>query len=225
MQHIFKTFLTKKLKPCLALRTSGPFQSVKLPRYRNYGLEPDGQTALVMIGSIFSDTHALQYSSATFADKEAVKALSALAGITDLDAFWNGMHKAALSYEGMTDEEVFFNDYKEYECAGTHYGIGCMNAVDPETAREMAGRMQAVMPSALAAAGMDMAFAQITVNEAGFSYTYLVPSNDAAQEVLRAAFGETAAFDGTSFVLSPSVSRKAVVVPAVTDVLNAQPRE
>ena len=193
--------------------------------YRNYGLEPDPQTAYVMLGSIFSDTHALQYADATFADREAVKALSALAGVSDLDALWQGMHKAALSYEGMTDEEIFFSDYKEYECAGTRYGIGCMKAFDRETAEDMARRMTAVMPQALASTEMDWAFAEISVNEEDVSCTYLVPSDDAAKEAIEAAFGDRAETDGTSFVIRPSVSRKSVVVPAITDVLNAHPKD
>ncbi len=29
------------------------------------------------------------------------------------------------SFEGMTDEEIFFSDYKEYEAGDVHYSIGC----------------------------------------------------------------------------------------------------
>ena len=96
-------------------RPLGATATIIWMRYRSYGLEPDRQTAHVMIGSIFSDTHKLEYDSTTFADQEAVKALAALAGVADLDSFWKGMHAAALSYEGMTDEKIFFNDYKEYD--------------------------------------------------------------------------------------------------------------
>ena len=85
-----------------------------------------------MIGSIYSDTEALSNDTTTFADEEAVRALSGIAGFSDLDTFWKEMHEAALSYEGMTDEEIFLNDYKEYECAGVHYGIGVIKASDEE---------------------------------------------------------------------------------------------
>ena len=194
-------------------------------RYRNYGLEPDRQTALVMMGAILSDTGNLQSNATTFADREALKALSKTAGISDTDAFYQEMFKASLSYAGMTDEEIFYSDYKEYESNGRQYSIGCINVYDEAGAQEMAERMKALIPSTLAAAGMDMAFAQISIFHDDLSITYLVPSDPAAAEVIEAAFGDTAVFDGTSYVLTPGISRRQVLVPAITDVLEAYPKE
>ena len=54
-------------------------------RYRNYGLEPDKQTATVMLGAILSDTSDLKSETTTFADREAVKTLSVIADISDTD--------------------------------------------------------------------------------------------------------------------------------------------
>ena len=85
---------------------------------------------MVMMGAILSDTNNLQSESTTYADREAIKELSDLAEIKDVDAFYQDMYKAALSYEGMTDEEIFFSDYKEYESGGTKYSIGNINAYD-----------------------------------------------------------------------------------------------
>ena len=194
-------------------------------RYRDMGLSPDQQTALVMMGAILSDTKNLQSEATTFADREALRELSGIAGISDTDAFYNEMYKALLSYEGMTDEEIYFSDYKEYEVDGRKYGIACMKVYDEESAKDLAERMKAVFPSALASTGMDMAFVKIGISRDDFSVAYLVPSDAAAAEVLEAAFGETAVFDGTSYVLSPSISRKTVMVPAITDVLKARPKE
>ena len=58
-------------------------------RYRNYGIEPDPKTAYAMVGSILSDTRNLQSNATTFADREALKALSLLAGISDTDALYH----------------------------------------------------------------------------------------------------------------------------------------
>jgi manganese-dependent inorganic pyrophosphatase len=194
-------------------------------RYRNYGVELDKKTALVMIGSILSDTANLQSNNTTSADREAVKALNAIAGISDTDAFYQEMYKASLSYDGMTDGEIFLSDYKEYESGGTKYGIGCINAYDDDDAREIAGRMKNIVTDSLAATGMDMAFAQISIFHDDLSITYLVPSNEAAAEVIRTAFGDDAVFDGTSFRIEPGISRRQVLVPAITDVLESYPKE
>ncbi|MBR3017870.1 MAG: DHH family phosphoesterase [Clostridia bacterium] len=194
-------------------------------RYRAVGLLPDQQTALVMMGAILSDTKNLQSEATTFADREALRELSGIAGISDTDAFYSEMYKALLSYEGMTDEEIYFSDYKEYETKGRKYGIACMRAYDEESAKDLADRMKALFPSVLASTGMDMAFVKISISHDDLSVAYLMPSNDAAAEVLEAAFGETAVFDGTSYMLMPSISRKTVMVPAITDVLKARPAE
>ena len=194
-------------------------------RYRNYGIEPDPKTAYAMAGSILSDTHNLQSDATTFADREALKALSLLAGISDTDALYQELYLASISYDGMTDEEIFFNDYKEYERGGKKFGIGCVNAYDEAGAGNLVERMTNVFSSDDAPNGMDMSFAEISIFHDGISVSYLVPSNEAAAEVLEAAFGNDAVYDGVSYRLEPGISRKQVLVPAITDILEAYPKE
>ena len=192
--------------------------------YQKYGVQPDAQTALAMMGSILSDTSNLQ-SNTTPADREALKALSSLAGIADTDAFYQEMYKAAVSYEGMTDEEIYFSDYKEYEKGGTSFAIACMNASDEAGAIELAGRMKEVFPSALASTGMGMAFVQINILHDDVSCTYYLPSDEMADEVLQAAFQDETVSDGTLYKHEPCASRKAVTVPAISAVLEGYPKE
>ena len=194
-------------------------------RYRNYGVEVDQKTAWAMVGSILSDTKNLQSNTTTFADREALRELSELAGISDTDALYQEMFKASLSYDGMTDEEIFFSDYKEYEAGGKTYGIGCVNAYDEAGALDLVARMKGVISSAKSSAGTDLSFAQISIFHDDISITYLVPSDEAADEVLKTAFGDAAAYDGTSYRLEPGISRKQVLVPAITDILEAYPKE
>ena len=194
-------------------------------RYRNYGIEPDPKTAYAMVGSILSDTRNLQSNATTFADREALKALSLLAGISDTDALYQELYLASISYDGMTDEEIFFNDYKEYERGGKKFGIGCVNAYDEASAGNLVERMTNVFSSDDAPNGMDMSFAEISIFHDGISVSYLVPSNEAAAEVLEAAFGNDAVYDGVSYRLEPGISRKQVLVPAITEILEAYPKE
>ena len=194
-------------------------------RYRNYGIEPDPKTAYAMVGSILSDTRNLQSNATTFADREALKALSLLAGISDTDALYQELYLASISYDGMTDEEIFFNDYKEYERGGKKFGIGCVNAYDEAGAGNLAERMANVFSSVDAPNGMDMSFAEISIFHDGISVSYLVPSNEAAAEVIEAAFGNDAVYDGVSYRFEPGISRKQVLVPAITEILEAYPKE
>ncbi len=194
-------------------------------RYRNYGLEPDRQTAMMMMGAIMSDTNNLQSNATTLADREAYKDLCARAGVTDPDTFFQEMYKARLSYEGMTDDEIFHSDYKEYECGSMKFSIGCVNAPDEETAKQLAERMKTAMPASLTADGTAIAFAQISVRIGDTNVTYLVPSGDDAREVVEAAYGETGVFDGTAYRFEPSLSRKGNLVPAFQAVLESWPKE
>lgn len=201
-------------------RPLGATATVVWMRFRNYGVTPDWQTALVMMGAIISDTKNLQSENTTYADREALKELSDLAGIKDVDAFYRDMYEASLSYEGMTDEEIFFSDYKEYESGGTKYSIGNINAYDEKSVQDLAERMQDVFPSVLVSTGMDMAFAQINVFRDDASFSCLIPSDDAAAEVLEAAFHNIAVHEEIWYKIEPCASRKKVVVPAITNVLN-----
>ena len=206
-------------------RPLGSAATIVWLRYRNYGIEPDRQSAVMMLGSILSDTKNLKSDTTTFADREAVKELSRLGGISDPGAFYQGMFSALLSYEGKVDEEIFLSDYKEYFIGGRNVAVGNVNAFDEETAKDLALRMHAVMPLIKPDKGMDMCFSMVSVLHDDISVTYLVPAGEEEEKVLKAAFGDKAHFDGKSFIIKPYASRKAVFIPAITKVLEADDGE
>ena len=206
-------------------RPIGSTAAITWLRYRSCGVEPDRQSAIMMMGAILSDTKNLQSGTTTFADREAVRVLSGIGGITDVDAFYQGQYMALLSYEGKTDEEIFFSDYKEYDIGGKNVSVGNVNAYDEETARDLAKRMRIVMPLTKSKTGMDMSFAMVSILHDDISVTWLVPSDEAAEEVLQTAFGDRAVRDGNAWRIEPYASRKAVFIPAITDVLEAYPQE
>ena len=206
-------------------RPLGSTATIVWIRYRNYGVDVDGATALVMLGSILSDTKNLKSGTTTPADEEAVKVLAALAGVEDTDAFYADMFKAATSHEGMTDAEIYLSDYKEYESGGRKFSIGAVEVYDAAEAEDVAARMGALLPSMSPSADVEMAFAQVNVFHDDVDITYLVPSGETAKEVIEAAFGDQATWDGTAFVFEPGVSRKQVLVPAISEALAAHPHE
>lgn len=207
-------------------RPMGATATIVWMRYLNYGLAIDPVTAKLLLGALLSDTSNMT-AGGTKADYVAFNELCTLSGfsVEDKDAIYQEMYKASISYEGMTDAEIFQGDLKTYESAGTHYMISCVNAFDDEIARDLAKRMKAVMPSQIASAGVNMAFAQISIFHDGISIVYLVPSDDAAAEVVREAFGEEGKYDGTSFIFEPGFSRRKVLVPRLTEALAKHPAE
>lgn len=206
-------------------RPVGSTSTVIWMRYRYYGVDVDKQTALLMMGAILSDTLNLKSAITTSMDKEAVKALSRLADISDTDAFYQEMYRASLSFEGMTDEEIFFSDYKEYEVNGRRFSICCMPAYDEAGAKDLAERMKAVAPQARVSTGIELSFALISVFHDDLDLSFVVPGDDAAGDVLEAAFDQAAPFDGTSYRFEPGLVRKKDLVPAITGVLEDYPKE
>lgn len=209
-------------------RPLGATATIVWIRYRNYGVELDSQTALLLFGAVLSDTNGMKSQTTTPADLEAIKTLGAMAGITesaDVDAFYQQMFLASLSYEGMSDEDILFSDFKEYEAGGKKFGIGCVDAYDRETAGDLAGRMAVVAPQAIESLDLDYVFVQISIFHDDISVVYLVPADEASKEVLEAAFGDRATYDGASFICEPGFSRKSVTVPEISEVLEAHPTE
>lgn len=206
-------------------RPIGSTATIVWMRYRNYGVDLDPQTAKLLYGAILSDTSNLRSASTTTADREAYARLGELAGIEDPQAYYKELYKASVSYEGMSDDEIFESDLKKYETDGKSFAIACVNVYDEEEAVAMAERMKAVLPAQRKSLDVDVAFAQISIFHDDISVTYLVPSDEVANEVILEAFGDEAQFDGTSYILNPGVSRKQVIVPAFTEILSSYPSE
>ena len=206
-------------------RPIGATATIVWIRYLNYGVEPDASMAKLLMGGILSDTINLKSKTTTTADKEALRILASAAGVDDTDAFYASQYKASISYEGKTDGQIFNSDMKTYDAEGRRYAIGVVNVYTEEEAKAMAERMKAVMPDQIKALGVEYAFAQISVFHDDVSLCYLVPANDASSEVLKAAYGDTATFDGTSYVLSPGIPRKTKLVPDIDAVLTSYPQE
>lgn len=194
-------------------------------RYRNYGVEVDAQSAALIVGAVLSDTSGLKSGMTTFADREAVARLSQVAGIEDVNAVYSEIYKHSISYEGMTDQEIFDSDVKDYVCGDYRYCIGSMNVYDEDGARDLSRRMAAIISDMAAAHGADLAYAHVSIYHDDISVNYLVASDEAAAEVLQEAFPDQLEFDGTAYILRPGVSRRQVLVPALTKVLESHPKE
>ena len=194
--------------------------------YLNYGLEIDKTTATLLLGAILSDTPNLTVTSGTETDRQAVSKLAETAEITDVNEFYRNLHSEALSYEGMSNEEIFFSDYKEYEVSGVKFGIGMIAVIDEEHAKEMAGRMKEALPKCLESSKMDLLYAEVGIREGDEKTDYIVSADGRSRDVFEAAFPKCDEFDGTSYIFrNGGLGRKSKLVPGLTDYLNAHPRE
>jgi manganese-dependent inorganic pyrophosphatase len=194
--------------------------------YMNYGLEIDKETATLLLGAILSDTSNLTISSVTEADRQAVDRLAGLAEIADVKEFYLALHTEALSFGDMSDEEIFFSDYKEYEASGVKFGIGLIPALDEERAKEMAERMKNALPGSFKKANVDLLYADIGIREGDVKVDYIIPFEGQSKEVFEATFPNYDEYDGTSYIFrNGGLGRKSKLVPGLTEYLNAHPHE
>ena len=194
--------------------------------YLNYGLEIDKPTATLLLGAILSDTTNLTGSTVTEADRQAVSDLAGIAEITDVKAFYLELHAEALSYDGMSDEEILFSDYKEYEVAGVKFGIGLLSVIDEDHARALAERMKEALPQGFEKVQVDLLYASVGIREDGVKTDFIVPCEGQSRDYFEAAFPNYDEYDGTSYIFrNGGLGRKTKFVPGLTDYINAHPHE
>ncbi len=193
--------------------------------YLNCGFEIDSQTAYLLLGAVLSDTDGLTGSTVTEADRKAAEALAALAGVEDTAALYRELHVQKLSYEGMTDAEILFSDYKEYEAGGVTFGIGLQNAIDEDAAKALAERMKQALPEGYKTRDVELMYASVGIRENGEKIDYIVPCDEHAKEVFEEAFPDYDEYDGTAFIFRTGLGRKTKFVPGLTDFLEAHPHE
>lgn len=193
--------------------------------YLNYGLEIDQSTAYLLLGAILSDTANLTVTTTTETDKQAVQELAQTAGVSDVEALYKTLHAESLSYEGMSDKDILFSDYKEYEASGKKFGIGLVGAIDDEAAKALSTRMKKALEENYSSSNVDLLYAEIGIRENGEKIDYIVPANTTSKETLEAAFPKYDEFDGTAYIFRSGLGRKTKLVPGLTDFLAAHPSE
>lgn len=190
--------------------------------YLNYGIEIDYDVAYALLGAILSDTSNLTASTTISADIKAVEELNKIVNI-DINSFYSEIHERLLSYDGYTDEEIFFLDYKEYESSGIKYGIGAVNAIDEKSASDLAKRMKKAMEECFNTREVDLMYASVRVDNKKIDY--IVPANEYSETILKSAFPDYDEFDGTAYIFKSGLGRKSKFVPGLNDYLGAKPHE
>ncbi len=188
--------------------------------YQECGVTIPKDIASVTLMSLMSDTENMTISSVTKLDELAYRDLLEISEIEDVNALFEGMSEAFLDYTGMTDEQIYKQEYKDYEAQGVRFGIGVVNATGEEEMKELGDRMYSYLEENWDDMGLDMAFAIIQNNSDDESENgmYITGYPVEALDVLAEAFDT---FDGSRYVISKEiVSRKKGVVPKITEVLD-----
>ena len=181
--------------------------------YRECEVPISQEMAKVMLMSILSDTKNAT-SNTTEMDRIAYEELAEISGIGDVDALYQGMQDAAANYDGMSDIDIYLTDYKEYTVGGVSFGAGEIQVSNEEAMAGMCDRMLAAMEENYETIGLDMLFVKVNNNnDADENQVYMVAYPESARMLLDACFGN---YDGKYFVFKENMSRKKVLIPALT---------
>lgn len=91
--------------------------------YKELNIEMPKNIAGLLLSGVLSDTLILRSPTATKKDKEAVEELSKIAEV-DYEKYGMQLFKSGTSIEGMTAEDVLYNDYKLYTANDKTFSVG-----------------------------------------------------------------------------------------------------
>ena len=165
-----------------------------------------------LLSGILSDTLILKSPTATDKDREAVRELSRIAEV-DYQEYGMNMLKAGTSLDGMTHEDVLYNDFKLYTVNEKTFGIGQFFTMNfDEMKKDLEGYIQTLNEISEA---NNYDFLALYVTDIIQNGSYVI-YNTKGQEVIEMMYDKNNIIEG--YFVSDCVSRKKHVVPLVMDV-------
>ena len=180
--------------------------------YRERGVEISKEIAGALLSGILSDTLILKSPTATPRDVEAVEALSYLAGV-DYQTYGMDMLKAGTSLEGMSKEDVLYNDFKLYTVNEKTFAIGQFFTMNFEEMKKELDSYVATLDEVAEANNYNFVALYVTDIIKNGSYVIF---NTKGQEVVDVCYGSENIPEG--YFVENCVSRKKHVVPLIMEV-------
>jgi len=155
-----------------ALTTSSPINIYSKPvgstctlvfeKFRMHGVPPSQQEATLLLSGIISDTLALRSPTATDDDRDALKSLCMLAGLSDWVAFADDIFSNThnLLFENLS--QITDADLKIYTEKGFSVGIAQIEVVDIDEANAVRDRLAVELESMRKDRGLDWAMLLVT---------------------------------------------------------------
>ena len=164
------------------------------------------QIAGLLCSAIVSDTLLFRSPTCTQTDEAAARRLAEIAGV-DIETLASEMFKAGSSLGTKNDEEIFYQDFKQFTAGNVHLGVGQIMVMTEDEQRNLRNRMLPYIKKNTA--GLHMIFFMITnVLEES---TLLLFNGGRAKEIIGDSFSDDVK-DHEVF-LPGVVSRKKQMVP------------
>lgn len=179
--------------------------------YKEKNVEIPKEIAGAILSGILSDTLILKSPTATIKDREAIEDLAKIAGV-DYEKYGLDLLKAGTSLDGMSHEDVLYNDFKLYTVGESTFGVGqffTMNFDDIK--KDMDGYIKTLDKVSEA---NNYEFLALYVTDIIKNGSYIL-FNTKAKDKVELMYGKT--LEEGSFIEN-CVSRKKNVIPLVMDV-------
>ena len=166
----------------------------------------------ILLSGILSDTLILKSPTATEKDKEAVYELSEIAGV-NYQEYGMELLKSGTSLEGMTKEDVLYNDYKLYTVNDKHFAIGQFFTMNfEEIEKEIDGYADVLDKVAEA---NNYTLVALYVTDIVKNGSYVIYNRKGANVIDLAYPGDV--YEG--YFIEGCVSRKKHIVPVIMEIL------
>lgn len=182
--------------------------------YRENHIEIPKRIAGLMVSGIISDTLLMKSPTTTELDKKAIEELSKIAEINASDYAYE-MFKAGSSIKGMTEEEILYNDFKNFKIDNAKIGIGQIFTLNIEEIKKNEQKFIDLIERV--SAHNDYAVVGLFVTDImkNGSYVYF---NTKAQEIFKDAFYLNEIKQGE--YLDHIISRKKQIIPNIMRVMD-----
>lgn len=179
-------------------------------RYFSEQVAMDPSIAGLLLSAILSDTIKFTSPTTTDRDRDIAGKLASIAGV-DIDSYAMEMFKAGTSIEGKSPEELFHQDFKEYDVSDLKLGIAQIPTMDFDSIKTMKERILGFMKETAAFQDYDVLALVLTNVIDGNSE---IVFSGSASHIIREAFDIPE--DAHEAFLEGVVSRKKQIVPVIS---------
>ena len=179
--------------------------------FREKNIEIPRQVAGLLVSAILSDTLLFRSPTCTFLDKAAAEELAKIAGI-ECESYAKEMFTAGSNLGNKTPEEIFYQDFKQFEIGEKTLGIAQITSMNAAELASLKERMIPFLEKICKLRNPDMIVFMLTniIDES----TEMLFYGDNTDELIKEAFPKEPA-ENHAVVVPTVVSRKKQVVPAL----------
>ena len=182
--------------------------------FKERGIFIPQDIAGALLSGILSDTLILKSPTTTPKDEEAVKELSRIAGV-DYEEYGMDLFKSGTSLEGMSKEDVLYNDYKLFSVGDKNFAIGQFFTMNfDEIKEELDGYVEVLDKVADA---NNYALVALYVTDIVKNGSYVI-YNTKGSGTMNLAYQDDV-YEG--YFVDGCVSRKKHVVPVIMSILES----